>query len=1010
MSRLTLVHYLPLATTLISFVFSAVVYRRYKARGSGNHLAWWSFGILVYGLGTMAESWITLFGWGPVVFKAWYIVGALMGGAPLAQGTVWLLLRPKSARRLTIALVAVIVVASACVVSSPIDHTRVDPHLPSGSAFQWQWVRAFSPFINTYAVIFLIGGAIWSAVRFRRAAYGSGTGAPLARDRFLGNVLIALGAILPGLGGASSRAGYTEVLYIMELAGILLIWPGYWLNVRNRPIHVTRTLAVSVPLLLLTLALPRPGNALPILPPGGPPAHQAEAELIVRVTGPQGELLTETTVELNRLGIERNIQETTDELGVARFRGLRAGEYTIGLPDSGYVALARQVSLSSGVSVTVELRLRNLRIAEEVTVAATKSRRDPFTVAGEVNSVQRGTIDLVQGRSLDDVLRYEPGVDMSESPRRLGQTPNIRGFDDLRVLTLRDGMRAAQFNSGHRGTQFIDLEDVERIEVIRGPASALYGSGALGGVLSIKTRDPVDLVRPGETWGGQVRAAYSSAYGEWMISPRLFGRSGTGTGWMLSYTGRRNDGEVDLAGAPATLRQAEEDIDALAARLTAPVSSDGLLRLSFDLYRQRGSSSANLASIDVGPSEIVDRETAQAGAQARYSHTGGAWWNRDLSISAYVNDLEIEETRLFDGRLDDIEYRTLGGEIRSFTPIGNTHRVTYGVELVHDRQLASRNNELHAFFPGGRQTLTGVYAQDEIYLADGRLHIVPGVRWDRWDSRPEDIRLAASSVNRLTPKLGVTWEFAPHWALSTSYGEGFRPPLFQELFLSDVHFAYPLPGHRFFLALFLPSPQLRPERSRNNEIGLRFRKASFSGRISFWRAEVDDFIELLPISTTPFPPPGGLQMQLWKATNRTDAKLAGIEVSTLWAPHVDWTVQSSFASTTGEDRATGQPLLQITPAKLVLGAQWRRPDLGTTVSWNTSVYGDRVRVPTDVPGLLPTKGYSLHDFHLSWSPGTLRRVKIYLGVNNLLDTEYDNARFGTPGIGRDYRLGLGYQF
>ncbi len=169
-------------------------------------------------------------------FKFWYIVGALLGGAPLAQGTVWLLLRRSTARRLTIALVSVVMVAATCVVLSPINYAAVDPVLPSGRALGWQWVRAFSPFINTYAVVFLIGGAILSAWRFGRKAAQEEGGAGIAQDRFVGNVFIALGAILPGIGGGASRAGYTEVLYATELVGITLIWVGYWLNVRKRPV------------------------------------------------------------------------------------------------------------------------------------------------------------------------------------------------------------------------------------------------------------------------------------------------------------------------------------------------------------------------------------------------------------------------------------------------------------------------------------------------------------------------------------------------------------------------------------------------------------------------------------------------------------------------------------------------------------------------------------------------------------------------------------------------------
>ncbi len=216
-------------TTIISVPFSFLIYKRYRKLG-GTHLLWWSGGVLVFGLGTFAESWITLLGWNVTIFRFWYIAGALLGGALLAQGTVWLLLQPKTAKLLTIILILFVVTASVFVWMSPIEMDKVDPNLPNGIVFRWQWVRGFSPFLNSYAVIFLIGGAVISALRYRREMQDKSSDAGIAHDRFIGNVFIAIGAILPGIGGVASRAGYTELLYIGEFIGIMLIWAGYWFN------------------------------------------------------------------------------------------------------------------------------------------------------------------------------------------------------------------------------------------------------------------------------------------------------------------------------------------------------------------------------------------------------------------------------------------------------------------------------------------------------------------------------------------------------------------------------------------------------------------------------------------------------------------------------------------------------------------------------------------------------------------------------------------------------------
>ena len=212
------VHFIPIATTIFSIIFAAMVYRRYKQKG-GLHLLWWSAGILIYGVGTFTEAITTLFGWQEWVFRFWYVSGALLGGAPLAQGTVYLLMKRKTADRLTLALVPFILIAAAFALLTPIRHELVEPFRLSGRVMEWQWVRLFSPFINTYAFIFLVGGAVYSAYRFKKS--------PKTHYRYVGNVFIALGALLPGIGGTATRFGYVEVLYITEFVGLSLIFLGY---------------------------------------------------------------------------------------------------------------------------------------------------------------------------------------------------------------------------------------------------------------------------------------------------------------------------------------------------------------------------------------------------------------------------------------------------------------------------------------------------------------------------------------------------------------------------------------------------------------------------------------------------------------------------------------------------------------------------------------------------------------------------------------------------------------
>lgn len=218
--------YIPIATTVVALAFSATLVRRWRQKG-GTHLLWWAVGTLTYAGGTAIEASVSLFGWHPILFRWWYIFGALLGGAPLAQGSAYLHLPKRVADRLSVALVSAIVVASALVLLAPIRLELVEAHRLTGRVMGWPWVRAFSPFINLYAFVFLVGGAIRSAVHFARRAE--------TRYRAQANALIAVGALLPGIGGSFTRFGHTEVLYVTEFIGLVLIYLGYRLAVRGAP-------------------------------------------------------------------------------------------------------------------------------------------------------------------------------------------------------------------------------------------------------------------------------------------------------------------------------------------------------------------------------------------------------------------------------------------------------------------------------------------------------------------------------------------------------------------------------------------------------------------------------------------------------------------------------------------------------------------------------------------------------------------------------------------------------
>ncbi|MCK6617582.1 MAG: hypothetical protein L6Q51_08045 [Cyclobacteriaceae bacterium] len=221
---------IPILTTVVSLGFFLVLRKHWISKNCPPYLFWWMTGILCYGLGTLTESLVSIFGWSEVVFKAWYILGALFGGFPLAQGSVYLMFNKFAADVMLRVVLTVIIIASIMVILSPIDYGLVEPTRLTGRVLEWKEVRLITPFVNLYAFIFLVGGAAYSAYRYSKN--------PEFKKRFWGNVFIAIGGLLPGIGGSFTKFGYTEVLYVTELIGILFIYLGY------RTIRADHTLSV----------------------------------------------------------------------------------------------------------------------------------------------------------------------------------------------------------------------------------------------------------------------------------------------------------------------------------------------------------------------------------------------------------------------------------------------------------------------------------------------------------------------------------------------------------------------------------------------------------------------------------------------------------------------------------------------------------------------------------------------------------------------------------------------
>lgn len=213
----------PFVSSVTSFVFAILVLKRYLVR-KGTHLLLWGIGLVFYGIGGFCEAYYGAFGWEAIIFRLWYLFGAILVAAWLGQGTVYLLAKTRWAHALMAILVIGSLYAALRVFTAELDPSLLTTSLHTGSelsghAIVTPGVRTLTPFFNLYGTVTLVGGALYSAWLFWRKR--------VLLHRTIGNILIAVGAMLPAFGGTFSRFGIPGALYIGELLGVILMFIGF---------------------------------------------------------------------------------------------------------------------------------------------------------------------------------------------------------------------------------------------------------------------------------------------------------------------------------------------------------------------------------------------------------------------------------------------------------------------------------------------------------------------------------------------------------------------------------------------------------------------------------------------------------------------------------------------------------------------------------------------------------------------------------------------------------------
>jgi hemoglobin/transferrin/lactoferrin receptor protein len=666
---------------------------------------------------------------------------------------------------------------------------------------------------------------------------------------------------------------------------------------------------------------------------------------------------------------------------------------------------------------------------ETVTVYA--RRLTPVSrVAATVTVIDQARIETTLATDIRELVRYEPGLSVRNDPFRFGlDTISVRGLGGNRVAVEVDGIPAAGgFAVGSyadSGRAFVDAAFVDRVEFLRGPASSLYGSDAIGGVVAMTTLTPAKLLAQGEGHRAvRTDAGYDSENDGWRAAALAAAAIG-GTQWLLGYS-RREGHEADTA-ADVTPNPSEYTNDSALLKVTGAVPG-GPATFTAEAGRIQQATNVD-AFLGVGrflntTALAGDDEMLRYRASLRQVLTtlNSAFDSADWS--AYWQGTETDQDtyevrravppRTPPAQLDRsfrFDENTLGVEftaVKSLVSGALGHEVVYGIEATRS-ELDELRNGLQTNLATGATSPTilgetfplrdlplstvveiGVFVQDEMRLDDARWALVPALRVDYYDLSPETDRIyrednpatEPASVDEVSfaPKLGATYRVSDRLGVFFQYAHGFRSPPPE-----DVNIGLEVP---LFNIRAIPNPNLRPETSDGFEVGLRLTGAPVALTASVFQTEYGDFIES-KVNLGVDPATG---VTLFQSQNVAEARIYGAEFDaradvSAWSPRLQgWSGRLAGSWIRGEDLTRDVPVNSIDPPRVVLSLRFDAP----STRWGTELALTAVEAQREVDrsraDLYRTDGYATLDWlaNVSLSP----RLRLNVGLFNLTDTAY----------------------
>ncbi|HSD69567.1 MAG TPA: TonB-dependent hemoglobin/transferrin/lactoferrin family receptor [Woeseiaceae bacterium] len=695
-------------------------------------------------------------------------------------------------------------------------------------------------------------------------------------------------------------------------------------------------------------------------------------------------------------------------------------------------------------------------VIDQIVVVAHKDRRSIRDVAANVTVMTREDVNASLSASLADVFRYTPGVDYESAGSRFGdESINIRGIGGNRVAILLDGVPLSdQFDVGsfsNATRDFVDAGLIERIEVLHGPASALYGSAAIGGVVAVRTPDPADIMGRNGSGGDLLATAHGAD--DSLQGSGMFAFGNSSTGFLLGGSLREGE-QTDSAGV-------DEDFDLRDYR-----SRSGILKVVTDdsgghtwsaaLLHQDSQVQSDLNSM-LGTGRYATTTALEGDDDYRMDLVNLAYefgspesWVNSGTLRAYYEEVSVRQSTLDErgnatrpvaiDRYFQFDQEIAGAEVNLQKEITGTsirHKVGFGIEyrerLTEEYRdgletglldgLATATILGEAFplrdFPVSESSEWGAYLEDVMSFGDWS--VIAALRADRYDLSPRNDPMYAEdypfaepvslSESDVSPKLGLIYRLGQATDVYLQYAHGFRSPPYE-----DANIGLEIPAFNYRA---IPNPDLESESSDGFDLGLRWQGQAASFRVALFHTRYQDFIESkVRLGTDPVS-----GRVLFQSQNLRTAEIRGFEAG--WrlqfaGAFENLATDGAIYKARGENGDNGQPLNSVGPGQAVLGLNWLQTGGKRQLRLQATLTDDWSDRDESTGELFEPPGYAVFDLY--YSQGIGERMTIRAGLLNLMDRCYwswTDVRGLSPDdpvipylarAGRNFSLGLSMQW